>query len=159
MKIKGLRDEDFVNYKDPSMFISANSCSFKCEHESGIACCQNGSLARAETVDVDIRDIIDRYIKNPITHAIVFGGLEPFDQYEDIFDFILLIRSEYKCDDPVVIYTGYTEDEVDGYVRMLSMFSNVIVKFGRYIPGIIPHEDPLLGVMLAGDNQYAKKIG
>ena len=31
MKIKGITDEDFVNYKYPSMFIATSICSFKCE--------------------------------------------------------------------------------------------------------------------------------
>lgn len=31
MKITGLVDEDFINYKAPSMFISTSKCSFKCD--------------------------------------------------------------------------------------------------------------------------------
>ena len=30
MRIKGLTDEDFVNYKYPSMFIAVGNCDWKC---------------------------------------------------------------------------------------------------------------------------------
>ena len=36
MKLKGLIDEDFVNYKDPSLFLIFPFCTFKCEKECGI---------------------------------------------------------------------------------------------------------------------------
>jgi len=35
MIIKGLIDEDFVNYKKPSMTIMMPYCTFKCDKEYG----------------------------------------------------------------------------------------------------------------------------
>ena len=35
MKITGLIEEDFVNYKVPSLFIGTSKCSFKCDKECG----------------------------------------------------------------------------------------------------------------------------
>jgi len=35
MKLKFLIDEDFVNYKEPSMFIGFPNCTFKCDIDSG----------------------------------------------------------------------------------------------------------------------------
>ena len=35
---------------------------------------------------------------------------------------------------------------------------NIIIKFGRFVPMQQPHFDPILGVNLASDNQYAKQI-
>ena len=32
-RIKDVIDEDFANYKKPSMFIATSQCSFKCEKE------------------------------------------------------------------------------------------------------------------------------
>ena len=80
MLIKGLVDEDFVNYKLPSMYIATATCSFKCDKEYGQPICQNSELAKQPDIDIPITDIIMRYLANPITKAIVFGGLEPFDQ-------------------------------------------------------------------------------
>lgn len=58
----------------------------------------------------------------------------------------------------VVIYTGYTQDEVEDEVKLLSEFENIIIKFGRFRPNQTPHRDEVLGVNLVSDNQYAIKI-
>lgn len=156
MIITGIRDEDFSNYKEPSMFISAAFCTFKCEKESGVLCCQNKHLN--EYLCVKESAIIRRYLSNPITHAIVFGGLEPFDQIEDVVAFISLLRYDYHCDDTVVIYTGYNKTEISSSLDRLKEYKNIIVKFGRFIPDRDHHYDEVLGVPLASPNQYAERI-
>lgn len=157
MIIKGLLDEDFINYKEPSMFISFPHCSFKCDKESGKNLCQNSSLSKSPNIDVDIEKIVDRFMNNDITKAIVFGGLEPLDSFDDVMETIKLVRSkDCLCD--IVIYTGYYENEVQEYIDKLKKFKNIIVKFGRYIPDNKPHYDDILCVYLASDNQYAVKI-
>ena len=79
MLIKGLIDEDFINYKQCSMFIMFPFCSFKCEKDCGIKCCQNSPLAKAPVIDISYKDLVGRYLNNPISKSIVFGGLEPLD--------------------------------------------------------------------------------
>lgn len=158
MWLKGITDEDFVNYKVPSMFIATSVCSFKCDHECGRPVCQNAELAQQDDIHTGDDYLIRRYLNNHITQAIVFGGLEPFDQWEELFNIIQKLRLQYGCTDPVVIYTGYTEEEIDGQIRFLMSMPNIIVKFGRFIPDQEPHLDPILGVKLASDNQYAKQI-
>jgi uncharacterized radical SAM superfamily protein len=155
--VKGVIDEDFVNYKVPSMSVVCPYCTFKCDKECGMSVCQNSSLAKADVIDVSIDALVKRYLRNPITKAIVFNGLEPFDSFEDVFKFIERIR-EFRKDD-IVIYTGYNENEVADYVNRLKNFGNIIIKFGRFVPNNQSHFDDVLGVYLASDNQYAKKIG
>lgn len=155
MLIKGLVDEDFVNYKLPSMYIATATCSFKCDKECGHPICQNSALARQPSIEIDDEKIVERYIKNPITKAIVFGGLEPMDQWQDVIYLICLFRN---VDDDIVIYTGYDKDEIDCFLPYFMNYKNIIFKFGRYIPGQQPHFDPVLGVYLASDNQYAERI-
>ena len=157
MKIKGCIDEDFSNYKEPSMFIITSQCSFKCDAENGESCCQNSPLVRTATIDVDTDDLIKKYIANPITKAVVFGGLEPLDQIAETWYFIYKLRDEYACDDTVVIYTGYNEEEVGELVEMMiGDLGNIIVKYGRYVPNKEKRYDEILGVYLASPNQYAK---
>lgn len=158
MTTTGITDEDFVNYCIPSMFISAASCTFKCEKESGMRCCQNNAISVNDRIKIPERTLIERYLSNPITKAIVFGGLEPIDQIMEIDWFLRILRLNYRCEDPVVIYTGYNEAEIEKEVDILKKHGNIIVKFGRYIPGQQPHYDEVLGVNLASDNQYAVKI-
>lgn len=165
MIVKELRDEDFVNYKKPSMFIAFPSCTFKCERECGQSICQNSSLVRAPNIDTSTYDIVNRYLSNPITKSIVIGGLEPFDSWDDLKK--LVYRFREKTTDDIVIYTGYTFDELDyseSYDHIYSKiqwfwnFPNIIIKFGRFIPNQQPHYDEVLGVKLASDNQYAERI-
>ena len=158
MWLKGITDEDFVNYKVPSLFIATARCDFKCDRDCGHPVCQNSALAQEDDIHTGDDYLIQRYMNNHISQAIVFGGLEPFDQWQELWNFIQKLRMQYGCPDPVVIYTGYTEEEIDGMIAFLRSMPNIIVKFGRYIPLQQPHLDPILGVNLASDNQYAKQI-
>ena len=158
IKIKGIRMEDFTNYKKPSMYIAFPSCTFKCERECGQKMCQNSSLVQTPTLTIGVHSIVSKYINNPITSAIVIGGLEPFDSEEDLQILIAYLRVSTK--DDIVIYTGYTKEEVrerEIYQYLLNA-KNIIIKFGRYIPNEEPHYDEVLGVKLASDNQYAERI-
>lgn len=156
MKLKGLIEEDFTQYKLPSMFLVCPFCSFKCEKNFKNCNCQNSELAKIPVITVPSDKLVNQYLKNPITKAIVFGGLEPFDSFADIVDFLILLRK--SCQDPVIIYTGYYKEEIITKVDYLKQFNNIIIKFGRFIPNQASHFDEVLGVNLASDNQYAEKI-
>nr|DAW40815.1 MAG TPA: putative dual-specificity RNA methyltransferase [Caudoviricetes sp.] len=160
MKIKNIIDEDFVNYKKASMFIGTCYCDWKCCKEANIpiSTCQNYQLSSAFKREISIETLIDRYLRNPITNAIVVGGLEPMLQFQDIKELILCLRNN-GCMDDFVIYTGYYENELEEQIRWFQENTeNVIVKFGRYVPKRESHFDDLLGIYLASENQYAKKI-
>lgn len=152
--IKGVIDEDFVNYKKPAMFIAFPNCSFKCEKECGVRCCQNSELAQQPNIDVDTNDLANRYASNDITSAIVIGGMEPFDNIVDLFSVIKSFRK--VTDDVIVVYTGYKEDEVKFAVSAITTLGNIIIKYGRFTPNCESHYDEVLGVNLASPNQYAK---
>ena len=156
MKIKNLIEEDFANYKTCSMFIGFPTCTFKCEKDCGKCLCQNSSLTQAPTIDVSIESIVKKYVSNPLSRAIVCGGLEPFDSYYDLKELLTKIREE--TDDDFVIYTGYTEQELTNEIRELSCFKNVVIKFGRFIPDQDSHFDKVLGVNLASNNQYGVRL-
>ena len=158
MKIRNLMDEDIVNYKKTSMFIATCYCDFKCCTELGldICICQNSPIAQSKVIDMSNEKIVKRYMKNKLTHAIVFGGLEPFKQFDEMIELIKCFREE--TEDDIVIFTGYNPDEISEEINQLKKFKNIIIKFGRYMPGHEVHLDSVLGVNLASDNQYAMKI-
>ena len=157
MKIKGIRDEDFTQYKKPSMFIAFPKCDFKCEKDCGKKICQNSQLATSDSIEITTLSIVKRYLTNPITQAIVFGGLEPFDSWTDLMRLVSLFRT--KTQDDIVIYTGYDKREIENnMLRYLRAYRNIIVKFGRFVPDQKPHYDEVLGVNLASPNQYAERI-
>lgn len=156
MKITGLIEEDFVNYKVPSLFIGTSKCSFKCDKECGENICQNSYLANATVFEIDDAKLIKRYLNNDITEAVVIGGLEGFDTFDDMYAFIWRFRQ--ICFDPIVIYTGYYPSEIKDKLKKLFKFNNIIVKFGRFIPNDKPRYDEVLGITLASSNQFALTI-
>lgn len=159
MRVRGLIDEDFVNYKVPSMFIGTAMCDWKCCIEQNLdrSICQNSSLYNSKIVDVPVRSLYLRYINNPISKAIVIGGLEPILQFNELIELVYRFRYE-GCADDFVIYTGYYPNEIKQEIIKLQKSNGVIMKFGRYIPGHDKHFDDVLGVYLASDNQYAMRI-
>ena len=157
MLLKNLIQEDFSNYKTCAMFLGFPSCSWKCEKECGMkGICQNSALASSPSIDVPVSRILLMYASNPLSRAVVCGGLEPFDSWPELQYFIQSFR---VCNsDPIIIYTGYTSDELEAEIQWLKKFSNIIVKFGRFRPNEEPHFDAVLGVKLASTNQYAERI-
>lgn len=166
MIIKNLIDEDFVNYKKPSMFIGMPTCSFKCDKECGVQVCQNSALANAPQIDMNPVEIATRFYNNPISEAIVFGGLEPFDSLLDMCELLSIFYALYNCSfdikeaPDIVIYTGYYPNEIKDKLKMLKIYKdmNIIIKFGRFIPDKPHRFDDILGVELASDNQYAMRL-
>lgn len=168
MKLVGIIDEDFVNYRKPSMVLEFPYCDFKCMKESGMQICQNLPLASLPIVDVSPKTLIDRFINNPITEAVVMQGLEPLSEksIQDVIAFIKeLRRTNNKTD--IVIYTGYTENEIGSQIPYLCdafrvsscvIGGHLIIKYGRFKPNEQYHYDEVLGVNLASNNQYGKII-
>lgn len=160
MKIRCLNivDECFQDYVKTSMLVSFPECSGKCWKELGLApeVCHNYFYYNMIGQMYDTEEIVKRYMKNNITSAIILGGLEPLDSFDDLISLVTEFRKQ--CDDDIVIYTGYNEEEVIHHVTTLKPFTNIIMKFGRYIPNRETKYDEILGVYLPSDNQYAKRI-
>ena len=111
-------------------------------------------------------EIATRFYNNPISEAIVFGGLEPFDNLLDMCELLSILYAlhngsfDIKETPDIVIYTGYYPDEIKDKLEILRVYEdmNIIIKFGRFIPNKPSRFDELLGVELASDNQYAMKL-
>lgn len=97
------------------------------------------------------------FVNNPITKAIVIGGLEPILQIDEIITLIDLFRKQGEKS-PFIIYTGYYSHEIKDELYKLKQYENIIIKFGRYIPNHNPHYDEVLGINLVSDNQYGEVI-
>lgn len=157
--IKGVIWEDTVNYKKISTTIMFPNCSFKCDIENGTELCQNRGLAATETQTVPVEDLIIKHMENPLTEAVVLQGLEPLDSKVDVFN-VAACLGDLGCKDDLVIYTGYKKEEIPPALIKNLLFlipGKLIIKWGRFIPNQTPHFDPILGVNLISDNQYAEE--
>lgn len=119
--------------------------------------CQNSPIAQLPTVNISEEEVFQRYVSNPITQAIVIGGLEPLLQQDEVLGLIDYFRS-HGCLDDIVIYTGYYRHEVLPFIDKVMQYSNIIMKFGRYVPARCKRYDKVLGVDLASDNQYGEVV-
>ena len=108
------------------------------------------------TNEILIKDLIAKYTNNVLSECVVFAGLEPILQFDEILNFIKEFRKIYT--DDIVIYTGYYEYEIQNEVNMLKDFENIIIKFGRFVPNKPSIYDNILKIKLVSDNQYAKRI-
>ena len=104
--------------------------------------CQNSPLALSPTKEIDVEKIVEDYMKNDLTSAIVFGGLEWMDQFLELLECIEAFRE--KTLDDIVVYTGYDKTEIEEHLMILKKYKNIIVKFGRFIPNQKPHYDKIL---------------
>ena len=122
-----------------------------------IGICQNMKIAKLPDKLVSIESIFKRYMSNPITKAVVIGGLEPILQFDEVINLISYFRNS-GCDDDFVIYTGYNLSEIEDKIEKLKKFKNIIIKYGRFIPNCTSKYDKILGVNLSSENQFANKI-
>ena len=158
MKLKGIIDCDYVNYKEPVLTLEMPYCDFKCDKLNGCQVCQNMALAREPDIEVSEKTIWTMYKQNPLTRGFCLQGLEPFDSEMELYNFIDFIRAGQCCNDIIIIYTGYNREEKEEVRDILKNYHNIIIKWGRFIMNEKPHYDEILGVTLASNNQYAEWI-
>ena len=140
------------------MLIATHSCDYKCLVEKNLPLdiCQNSHLSMCETKSEEVEILIKRFNDNLLSDCIIFAGLEPMLQFEEIVNFIKEFRRTNSED--IILYTGYYENEVLDKLNILSKFENIIIKFGRYDNSLSSNFDNVLKVELISKNQYAKKI-
>lgn len=160
MQVINIIDEDIINYREISMFIGMPYCSGKCWRDLNLpaTACQNECLRKSEVINIPNSILIARYRSNPLSKAIVFGGMEPLDSFEELKEFVHQLRNIHADMSKVVIYTGYKEDEIQDKLEEMRSWYNITIKLGRYIPNSKSRYDEVLGVTLASDNQYAIEL-
>lgn len=160
MVLRGMMLEDMVNYKKISTYLIFPFCTFKCDKDNGCKVCQNRHLADdPKLIVIPTIEVCKQFVANPLAKAIVCAGLEPLDSIDDIIELIETLRYTLKDNSDIVIYTGYTEEEVlaDEKKKLITTYPNIVVKYGRFIMNDKSHYDEALGVKLASSNQYAKR--
>lgn len=145
--------EVFQDYKDSAILFSAIDCDWKCCREYGQSICQNQKMHGQREVILPFSRVLET-ICNSYTDAVIFGGLEPMLQADELVQCIEYLRQQ-GMSRPIIIYTGYYPHEIntDTLIRLANC--HVIMKFGRYDPSYEPKFDDILGITLASGNQFS----
>ena len=114
MRVKFIKDEDFVNFKKPCMFIGTISCTFKCCKDANIPCsiCQNFPWSKNPIITIDDDSLCRRYLKNPFIEE----SLRDFAA--DIFPLTLSAYIKNSYISSVVIFLIYSRS-----TPLISIFS------------------------------------
>lgn len=149
MKIFGT-NETFNDYKKTGLYIAFPKCKLNCLG------CQNVELKKKIPLNIDVGNLVNYVLNNPIIDSIICSGLNPMDSFYELQMLIHKIRKFSKMD--IIIYTGYKEEDLVLEISVLKQYPNITIKFGEYIKDCDPIYDEILQVTLASNNQYAKKI-
>ena len=122
MKLKGIIDCDFTNYKEPVLTLEFPTCTFKCDKLNGCQVCQNSVLVHEPDIEISFDKIWKLYEQNPLTKGFCFQGLEPLDSVNDLLSFIYFIRKSKENNDTIIIYTGYNKEEVTKFIYQITLF-------------------------------------
>lgn len=148
--------EVFQDYKKSAVLFSMCYCDWKCCKEAGVDVCQNLPLAKQEIIGMSFSYALS-FVNKSMTDAIIFGGLEPLLQAEEVIHLIHYFR-EHGVQKDIVVFTGYYIEEIDKDVLESLTQCHVILKCGRFIPNRPSKFDDVLGVTLASDNQYGVQL-
>lgn len=150
--------EVFQDYKKSALLLCCISCDWKCCIEAGIdvSVCQNHNIIKQREVYLPF-DVILNKVNLSITDSIIFGGLEPLLQSDEVCGLIEYLREQGVKKD-ILVYTGYYIEEIDKEVIKRLKNCHVILKCGRYIPNKPKKFDKILGITLASDNQYSVQL-
>lgn len=146
--------EVFQDYKKSALLFSTCYCDWKCCHEAGvdIDICQNQKVSQQREVTLPFESILKK-VNQSFTDAVIFGGLEPILQADEVVQCIEYLRKHGVKKD-IVVYTGYYLEEIDPETLAYLALNDCILKCGRFIPDRKPKFDAVLGITLASDNQY-----
>ena len=146
------------HYYKNGLLVATVSCDWKCLRETNLPLdiCQNSHTCNMETKTIEVSELVKTFEDNLMSDCVIFAGLEPLLQIEEILNFINAFRETNNED--IVIYTGYNEDEILDSLELLKKYNNIIVKFGRFVPDGRVTYDEVLKIKLISENQYAKII-
>ena len=138
--------------------IATVSCDWKClkEQDLPLSTCQNSHTCSIETKEITTTELKAKFNENGLSECVIFAGLEPIKQFEEILFFINDFRKTNQ--DEIVLYTGYYPHEIKWHIEKLKVFSNIIIKFGRYQANSKPIQDKVLKIPLISENQFAVRI-
>ena len=99
MKINGyLENSTIYGINEPAFAIWFQGCSIRCK-----GCWNKHMWDSAGGDEIQLSELLMKIIKSEAPCVTILGG-EPFDQYEDLYNLVVSIKSLGKN---IILYTGY----------------------------------------------------
>ena len=153
-----MEENNLNHYYKNGLLVATVGCDWKCLKEQGldISICQNSHTSKMQTKFISTKELVDKFNENLLSECIIFAGLEPILQFDEVYGFIKEFRKTNYND--VVIFTGYYPEEIKEELEKLKSFENIYIKLGRYIQNSSKIYDPIGKIWLSGSNQYFIKL-
>lgn len=128
IRIAGIVNESITDGEGLRLVIFAQGCAHGCPgcHNPKTHSFQGG-------YQIEMEEIIDLILKNPLLDGVTFSGGDPFFQAEGFFELAVLIRKRVIPHFPhftIMAYTGFTYEKLlerkDIYMPLLSQIDVLI---------------------------------
>lgn len=149
IKLHGIK-ETYNDYRKVGLLLASPYCINNCEE------CQNKHLKECVPKTHNISDIIGEFKHNKFIKALIFGGLDCFDSFDETLKLIIEFRKYFDYD--IVLYTGKRKEQLLQEITILKTIQNIFIKFGEYNKSLPPKYDKIGGITLASSNQYFEQI-
>lgn len=104
INVAGILSNSLANGPGLRYVLFVQGCSHHCPG------CQNEHTWEfGKGKDMSIQDIVDDIISNPFIDGVTISGGEPFDQSEELYKLVSVLKMHKKN---VMIYTGYKYEEL-----------------------------------------------
>ncbi len=125
MNISHLEEYSFIYGPGCRYIIWVQGCSIKCK-----GCWNKEMWSFKQKNDITIDQLLDKILKEKeFVEGITILGGEPFDQYSELLQLLILLQKE---DLSVIVYTGYEKEELIAQ-QYTAAFKHIdILISGRY---------------------------
>lgn len=147
MKIKGFEHERTQDAPFMGCLIIANNCNRNCRN------CFNQHLKNKPSIDMTADDIIAEVKKNPFNEGIILGGLEWFEQIDDMK---VLMQTAANSGLKIMVYTGFPVIKDETIFKECAKKVDTYLKIGPYIETLPGRQ--MYGITLASKNQKIIKF-
>ena len=110
--------------------------------------CFNQHLKNKPSIEMSAEEIINEVKKNPFNEGIILGGLEWFNQIDDMK---VLMKTAADSGLKIMVYTGFPIIKDESIFKECSKKVDTYLKIGPYVEKLPQIE--MYGIVLASNNQ------
>ena len=142
MRYNKIRKMDIADGPGVRVSIFFQGCAFHCKN------CFNQHLKNKPSIEMSAEEIINEVKKNPFNEGIILGGLEWFNQIDDMK---VLMKTAANSGLKIMVYTGFSVIEDESIFKECAKKVDTYLKIGPYVEKLPQIE--MYGIVLASNNQ------